>query len=174
MSAANSLEPPLDMLAAWHRLGEDRFETLWYLARRMPIVAVDMAAREAAYAVLFYFDTSIAVHHLDEEQDLFPALIESMAASDPVCLREMIVGITDEHRALESAWKRLRSAFAALAAGTPAAIEPEDVDALIAQCERMFQLEDNELLPMSDRLLGDEARERIGAAMRARHRDIEP
>jgi hemerythrin-like domain-containing protein len=170
MSAADSLEPPLDLLAAWHRLGEHQFEPLRHLARRLPTTAVDGAARKAARAVLSYFDQSIALHHPDEERDLFPALMEAMAGSDPVCLREMIAGLTQEHRALASTWRRVRPAFAALVAGTPAAVEAEDADALIVQCERIFRREDDELLPMAGRLLSDEARERVGAAMRARRR----
>jgi hemerythrin-like domain-containing protein len=171
VSAPDRLEPPLDMLAAWHRLGEDQFETLCRLAKRMPLTTVDVATCEAAYAVIFYFDKSVAVHHLDEELDLFPALIESMAGSDPVCLREMIDELTHEHRALALTWQRLRAAFAELAAGAPATIESADVEELIARCERLFRLADEELLPMADRLLSDDARDRIGATMRARHRD---
>lgn len=170
MSAADSLGSPLDMLAAWHRLGEEEFETLRRLARRVPIAVVDLGAREAAWAVTIYFDKSIAVHHVDEERDLFPELIESMAGSDPVCLREMMAALVEGHRALASAWRRLRPAFAALAGGTPAAIEAADVEALIEQCERLFRREDDELLPMADRLLDDAARARIAAAMQARHR----
>ena len=48
MSASDSLGSPLDMLAAWHRLGEEEFDTLRRLVRRQPIAVVDLAAREAA------------------------------------------------------------------------------------------------------------------------------
>ena len=44
------------------------------------------------------FDTSARHHHDDEERDLFPALIESMAGSDAVCLRELTAALTAEHR----------------------------------------------------------------------------
>ena len=170
MSASDSLGSPLDMLAAWHRLGEEAFETLRRLVRRQPMAVVDLAAREAAWAVTVYFDKSIAVHHADEERDLFPELIDAMAGSDPVCLREMMAGLVDEHRALAATWRRLRPAFAALAAGTPQALDAGEVDGLIAQCERLFRREDEELLPMADRLLDDAARARIFAKMDTRHR----
>jgi hypothetical protein len=42
-----------------------------------------------------YFDVAARQHHEDEEQDLYPALLESMAGSDAICLRQ--VGF---HRAL--------------------------------------------------------------------------
>lgn len=41
-----------------------------------------------------YFDTA-ARHHEDEEQDLFPALLESMAGSDAVCLRELTASLCE-------------------------------------------------------------------------------
>jgi len=170
MPASDRLDPPLDALAAWHRRGTRFFETMRRLARRAPSVVVDAAARGDADAVAAYFDRLIAVHCEDEERDLFPALIESMAGSDPVCLREMIEGLTDEHRALAAAWRRLRPDFAALAAGTPWALDAELVDAFIGRCERLFRREDEELLPMASRLLSDEARAAILAAMLARRR----
>ena len=68
----------------------------------------DRQAREAAAAVMRYFDTSARHHHADEETDLFPALIESMAGSDAVCLRELTAALTADHRALEQRWGRLR------------------------------------------------------------------
>ena len=172
MSDPGSLEPPLDVLAAWHRQGTALFETMRRLARRAPAAEIDAAARHQADMVVTYFDRSIAVHHEDEERDLFPALIESMAGSDPVCLREMIAGLTDEHRALAAGWRGLRPAFAALAAGTPAALDPELVDALIVQCEQLFRREDEEMLPMASRLLSDEARDEIFAGMLARRRRV--
>jgi len=170
MSAADRLEPPLDVLAAWHRQGQGVFEAMRRLAKGAPALSVDEAAQRHAQSVLSYFDRSISVHHEDEERDLFPALLESMAGSDPVCLREMIDGLTDEHRALAAAWRNLRPAFAGLAAGRPSTLALEHVDALVGQCERLFRREDEELLPMASRLLSDEARHEIFAAMLARRR----
>jgi hemerythrin-like domain-containing protein len=170
MSAADRLEPPLDALGAWHRQGTQHFETMRRLARRAPGSILDAAMRRQAEAVVSYFDRSVAVHHQDEERDLFPALIESMAGSDPVCLREMVAGLTDEHRAFAVAWRGLRADFAAIAAGTPWEPDPGLVDAFIGQCEGLFRRENEELLPMASRLLSDEARAEIIAAMLARRR----
>src|SRR6185503_2632875 len=114
MSDPDSLEPPLDELATWHRRGEDLFEPMRRLARRTSVAAVDAAARQQADAIVDWFDRCISVHYADEERDLFPALIESMAGSDAVCLREMIDGLRDDHEALAVAWRDLRPSFAAL------------------------------------------------------------
>ena len=171
MATANHLDPPLDVLAASPRRARQQFETMRQLASRSPQAAVDAVARQAARAVVSAIDEAILQHHEVGQGVLFPELIESMAGSDPVCLREMIAGLSEDHRALASAWRRLRPGFAALAEGRPASLGADDVAALIAQCERLFRREDDELLPMADRLLSDEARHRIAAALQARRRD---
>ena len=170
MPASDHLEPPLDVLAAWHRQGRGLFETMRRLAKGAPAMSVDAAAQRHAQSILAYFDRSIAVHYEDEERDLFPALVESMAGSDPVCLREMVDSLTNEHRALAAAWRDLRPAFAGLARGTPSTLALEHVEALIGLCERLCRREDEELLPMASRLLSDEARHQILDAMLARRR----
>ncbi len=170
MAAVDHLDPPLDMLAAWYRLVEQQFETMRQLASRQPVTTVGDAARQAGQAVISCLDESIALHHEVEQGVLFPELIESMAGSDPVCLREMIAGVTRDHRALASTWRRVRPGLGALAEGRPATLTPADVARLIEQCRCVFRREHDELLPMANRLLSDQARLRIADAMQARHR----
>ncbi|RDE50265.1 MAG: hypothetical protein DVS81_12415 [Candidatus Accumulibacter meliphilus] len=52
-----------------------------------------------------YFDSAARHHHADEEDDLFPALIESKAGSDAICLREVIDGLKADQRALKACWR---------------------------------------------------------------------
>jgi hemerythrin-like domain-containing protein len=158
---------PLAGLAAWHRLGETRLATLQGLSRRPAGVPVD---RAGAAAVLDYFDATDAVHHEDEERDLYPALIEAMAGSDAVCLREMTDGVTALHRRLESLWDALRPSVAALAAGHDADLDAAAAQSLADTCAELLRREDRELLPMAQRLLADDALADIGAAMDARRR----
>lgn len=77
-------------------------------------------AAEAADLIRF-FDYVIAQHHADEEEDLFPALIESMAGSDAVCLKEMTGALRSEHRLLEADWRELRAELARVAEAARAA-----------------------------------------------------
>lgn len=119
-SPATSTEAPLEMLAACHIRIERQCATLRRLAAHLAEHGADEQARGAAAGVLRYFDTAAPQHHADEEQDLFPALLESMAGSDPVCLKGMTQGLRDEHRELETAWARLRPRLQAIAAA-PAA-----------------------------------------------------
>jgi hemerythrin-like domain-containing protein len=119
-----------------------------------------------------YFDTAGRDHHADEEDDLFPALIESMAGSDAVCLREITEGLATEHREIESKWQCVRAALEKISAGESVSLAFSDVEALALAYERHIQREEGELLPMAARLLSDETLDVIGRAMR-RRRGIE-
>jgi len=139
---ASGFEAPLEMLSACHLRVERQCVTLRRLVAHLLGRDPDDEARAAVAAVLRYFDTAAKDHHADEETDLFPALIESMAGSDAVCIRELIDSLTLDHRALGSRFIRLY--------------------------ERHIAREEAELLPMVSRLLGADSLNEIGKSMRER------
>ena len=167
-SPAAGFEVPLEMLAACHLRVQSQCAALHRLVPHVREHGADGQAREAAAAVMRYFDTSARDHHADEEVDLFPALIESMAGSDAVCLRELTASLTTDHRELERRWRGLRGALVALATGGAATLEANDVQAFVDLYEQHVAREEAELLPMARRLLSDAELDRIGLAMRAR------
>jgi len=145
-------------------------------ARLRPLIphllahGADDAARTATIRLMRYFDTSALLHHADEEDDLFPALIESMSGSDAICLREIIAGLTADHRALEACWRHLRAILERIAAGECVPLLVDDVEALAVRYEQHIEREENELLPMAARLLSDAELAGVGRAMRARRK----
>ena len=161
-------EVPLEMLSACHHRIERQCATLRRLVAHLASHGADADARSAAQAVLRYFDTSALHHHADEEEDLFPALLESMAGSDPVCLRELTQALSTEHRELEARWRRLRLVLERVARGEAAELSAADVDAFVDRYTDHLEREERELLPMAERLLGDKDLERVGCAMRER------
>jgi len=161
-------EVPLEMLAACHGRIRNQCSTLLRLRSHVTSVGADAAARDAARGVIRYFDSAAHDHHEDEEQDLFPALLESMAGSDPVCLRELIESLKDDHRELERLWGAVRAWLAAVEAGEAAPQEGIRIDAFVDLYERHDVREEKELFPMAERLLGSEELERIGRSMRLR------
>ena len=161
-------EAPLEMLSACHDRMERQCATLRRLMLHLVEHGVDEAALTAAANVMRYFDTSAKQHHADEEEDLFPALIESMAGSDAVCLRELTERLKADHRALEIAWQRVRGVLERVARGESVRLESDDVEALVGQYERHIEREERELLPMAARLLSEDDLARIGRALRER------
>ena len=170
---AAGFEVPLEMLSACHDRIERQCATLRRLVPHLAAHGADVEARTAAAAVLRYFDTAAQQHHTDEEEDLFPALIESMAGSDAVCLRALTERLTADHRELDAHWQRVRIALVRVVAGDGGSLPASDVDALVVLYEKHIEREESELLPMAARLLSDSALERIGRTMRER-RGIEP
>ena len=66
-------DAPLAMLATCHERGERQCATLLRLVAHLREHGADAQAREAATAVMRYFDRASPDHHADEETDLFPA-----------------------------------------------------------------------------------------------------
>ena len=161
-------EVPLEMLSACHLRIAHQCSTLRRLVPHLVAHGADEQAGAAAASVIRYFETAARDHHADEEEDLFPALIESMAGSDPVCLRELTRGLAAEHRELEARWRPLRSVLDRVAANEDASLVASDVEAFVQLYERHIEREEIELLPMAARLLSDEELDRIGRAMRER------
>ena len=129
---------------------------------------VDDEARAVANKLIAFFDTAVMQHHADEEEHLFPALIESMAGSDAICLRQMVDGLTADHRTLEACWQHLRGVLERIAAGECVPLLADAVEVLAACHERHMEREERELLPMAARLLSDEDLARLEHAMRGR------
>lgn len=165
---AVGFEVPLEMLAACHLRVQDQCATLLRLVSHIAAHGSDRAAREAATAVMRYFDTSARHHHEDEERDLFPALLACVAGSEAVCLRDMTAALTAEHRELEARWKALRAVLAQVAAGQAAQLAQDVVGGFTRMYERHIAREETELLPMAQRLLSETELDRIGLAMRMR------
>lgn len=159
---------PLAMFAECHRRIEKQLRTMERLTLHLKEHGSDKAAAQAAQSVLRYFELAAPKHHADEERDLFPALLESMAGSDAVCLRQLIDGLETEHVELERKWHALRAVLQSVAAGQPAILNAEDVRDFETVYARHIAREEGEVLPMAERLLSDEAKAAIGEAMRAR------
>lgn len=173
-SPAVGFEVPLEMLAACHGRVQDQCGTLRRLVAHLASHGVDTAAREAAAAVMRYFDTAARLHHDDEEVDLFPALLESMAGSDAVCVRDLAESLTAEHRELDRCWRSLRQRLLRVADGESAELPMHEALTFIGLYERHMAREDDELLPMAQRLLSEPELERIGRSMRARRGVADP
>ncbi|MCA6215892.1 hemerythrin domain-containing protein [Ideonella sp. B7] len=166
--AAVGFETPLAMLAECHRRVEDQCATLQRLVPHLAAHGVDRAAAEAAAAVLRYFDLAGPKHHADEEEDLFPALFESVAGSDAVCLRELTEALKAQHREFEWRWAALRGPLAEIAAGRAAPLDAPAVAAFGTLYAEHIAREEGELLPLAQRLLADTVQADIGRAMRQR------
>ncbi|MGB6242604.1 MAG: hypothetical protein WBF69_08980 [Castellaniella sp.] len=102
-----------------------------------------------------WFDGPAPARRSMMQQVLFPALIEAMAGSDAVCLKGMTQGLSDLGQALDRRWRAIRHL------DDPAALRAwaDDYRTYLDQA-------DEELLPMSSRLLDDSALEQLRQALK--------
>ncbi len=166
-SPAHPAADPLAALAARHAETRRRCEALRRLAVEEEGGAASGADRtehaNQAAELLAYFDGPARHAREAQERDLFPALIESMAGSDAVCLRGMTEGLRGERARLDGLWRgRLRPVLARLAAGEAARLDPETTGAWAEDFQRHLEAADDELLAMAARLLTDEALAELG------------
>jgi hypothetical protein len=150
----DSFPPPSGLRAADHAMRE-RCERLRRLAADVLAQDPDAGIQRRAAALRVGIESTMFAHHQDEEALLFPALIEAVAGSDAVCLRELTELLTMEHRALERAWQPVQQALERIESGRPGDPEAEAfrifIDGYLGHADR----EQQELFPMAARLLTD-------------------
>ena len=76
-------------------------------------------------------------------------LLESMAGSDAVCLRELTDALTRQHRELDRHWRALRVALQRVATGESADLDGALVERLADAYAEHLKREERELLPMA-------------------------
>jgi hemerythrin-like domain-containing protein len=165
---AAGFEAPLEMLSACHGRVERQCQTLLRLVPHLAEKGPDQAAREAAQNVMRYFDTSARHHHADEEEDLFPALLDAAPQADLPPLRALLATLGTQHRELEQAWSELRWKLEGVWFGTMRELDAAEVRRMVERYRSHIAREEAELLPLAARILAATQLDGIGRAMRAR------
>lgn len=165
-SESVTFETPIAMLIACH----DRVRQYAALTEKLAIHlqknGADAAAVAGAQSILRYFDVAAPLHHQDEDDDLFPALLQK-ARPELACV---IQEVTAEHAELGALWQQVRVALLAVVAG--------DAKALTLSVAREFALrypahaarEELEIYPFAAILLSELDLAQMGKVMSARRR----
>ena len=114
------------------------------------------------------FDTSAKHHHADEEEDLFPVLLQAAPESGMASLRELIDALCAQHRELEQVWGQIRWKLEGIWLGIEPELGAEEVAHMADLYQRHIAREEEEMLPLAARLLGDAQLDIVGRAMRLR------
>ena len=155
-SPAVGLDQPLEILEACHERVKNHCQILQRLSAHLKVAGIDDQAILASKNLLRYFEIAAKNHHEDEENNLFPMLLESMAGSDAVCINEIINVLKEEHILLEKIWQSIKNPLKLIASGTVASIDETQILLLATTYEKHINLEENELFPMAKRLLNEE------------------
>jgi len=161
-----TIEDPIELLLACHDKVR-RFTRLTvslrdHLARTGTGDAVDAQAREAAQAIMRYFNLAAPLHHDDEELDLFPAL----QAIGPASLSADMAQLAAEHAELSALWQSLLPWLEATAVGHHH-VPPDTLETFVTSYGLHAQREEDLIYPSAIHLTTVQ-RKQISAAMVAR------
>lgn len=166
--AAPGFDEPLEMLAACHGRIEAQLVTLERLVPHLAANGCDAAARDAARAVMRYFDTAGANHHRDEDEDLFPLLRARAAGRGDAELPAILDVLQREHAGLEAAYAALRPRLLDIADARAAALEERQVGRLAQLYRAHVAREAESVLPFAAQVLTGSERATLSARMAAR------
>jgi hemerythrin-like domain-containing protein len=167
MKPAPSFDQPLEMLAACHEGIEAQLSTLERLGPHLEARGCDAQARSTAQAVLRYFDSGGALHHQDEDGDLFPLLRARAAAQGRDEIAAAVGELEREHETMEAQWRRLRERLVAIAQGE-ARLEADEVARFAWLYRRHLDRERAALMPFAREALDAQERAALGSRMAAR------
>lgn len=159
--AAPSFDHPLEMLRACHGKILRQCDTLQKLAAHLAKHGCDTQVQQAAQGILRYFETAGQFHHLDEEENLFPAL---RAAADV----PLLAGLLSEHVVMLASWHALQPVLQQLAAGRTVVLEADVMNKFINSYTSHIAIENGELLPLAEKLLNPQQLQEIGRKMAER------
>lgn len=134
-------------------------------------------ARIIAASALEFFREAIFEHHLDEERELFPAVLASAEkGAEAERVQALARRLTDEHRELEAAWKRLEPGLKRVAKGQSSELDVTDIEDLIRRYRAHAEFEEVEYLPLSQAILGRNASHlaALGLSLHMRHAPKRP
>ena len=160
---------PLALISGCHARTAEQCDALHGLVQHLARFGCDVQAQGLSRQILRHFDAAAMQNHAEEEEFLFPTLLESMAGSDAVCLREMTSSLTRQHRVLEDLWQGLRPQLRAVASAASAALSGADVAAFIRSNQGHIDSEASELLPMAARLFTDSELAYLHSALHPHH-----
>ena len=129
-------------------------------------------ARQIATDMLTFFRDAVFEHHIDEERELFPAVLASATQGDEHDLVQLMVDrLTKQHRELEGLWKRLEPGLRKVAKGQPSDVSVEKIEQLVTQYRVHAEFEEREFLPLSQAILGRNANHlsALGLSLHMRH-----
>lgn len=166
--AAPGFDDPIGLLKACHMRIEQRCALLLRIMEHMAKHGADEQVKQACNQVLHYFNNSGPLHHQDEEQDFFPALLRYAKRSQKKKLQALIEDLNADHEEMERAWHALRANLEGVIADTVPTLDPDLVDRFQTIYFAHIQREEAEAFAAAVDCLPPEELERIGRAMAAR------
>jgi pyridoxamine 5'-phosphate oxidase len=166
--AAPGFDQPVAVLKHCHDRIRKQLATLEKLLAHLPTHGADEQARQAAQAVLKYFDKAAPLHHDDEEQDLIPMLRAVAQGDDAATLQALAPVILQDHKDMDAMWQDLHEQLCLVADGSAATLSASLVQRFCERYRGHMEREESTMAPMALRLFSAEQMARLGQAMQQR------
>ena len=166
--SAPGFDQPIAVLKHCHDRIRKQLATLAKLPAHLAAHGADEQARQAAAAVIKYFDQAAPLHHEDEEHDLVPMLQASAQGADAAVLAELVPRILNEHQQMDGLWQGLHEELKLIAGGAGASLSEANMRRFGEVYTRHMELEESQIAPMAKRLFSAEQMARLGQAMQQR------
>lgn len=165
---APGFDQPIAVLKHCHDRIRKQLTTLERLLSHLPQYGADEAARQAAAAVLKYFEKAAHLHHDDEEQDLIPMLRAVAQGEDAATLQALAPVILQDHKDMDALWQDLHEQLSAIADGSARTLSTSAVQRFSQRYSAHMEREESTMAPMALRLFSPEQMTQLGTAMQRR------
>lgn len=137
------------------------------------LVTAAAKARAMATDLLKMFHEGLAVHHAEEESELFPAVLDAAQPGPELDeVRAMVAQLVGEHRDMEARWARLQPAIEAVSRGEVPALDAPLIEDLVQHFFAHAHFEEEHFLPIAQNILGrqSEVMASLGRTLHERRR----
>jgi pyridoxamine 5'-phosphate oxidase len=166
--SAPGFDQPIAVLKHCHDRIRKQLATLDKLLPHLAAHGADKQAREAAAAVIKYFDKAAHLHHEDEERDLLPMLEQTATGDDAALLARLTPQILAEHDQMDALWQQLHEELKAVADGSAAQLSEAAVRRFADMYARHMEVEEGNIAPMAKRIFSAAQMAQLGTAMQQR------
>ena len=166
--AAPGFDQPIAVLKHCHDRIRKQLATMQKMPAHLERHGADDEARQAAEAVLRYFDKAAHLHHADEEENLVPMLQSVAQGEDAATLAELVPAILREHDEMDAMWQDLHEELSAIATGSSATLTVSKVQRFAERYTEHMEREEARIAPMAKRLFSAAQMAQLGAAMQVR------
>ncbi|ALK99008.1 pyridoxamine 5'-phosphate oxidase [Massilia sp. WF1] len=165
---APDFDQPVAVLKHCHGRIRKQLATLEKLLAHLPRHGADEQARQAAGAVLKYFEKAAHLHHEDEEQNLIPMLRAVAQGEDAATLQALAPVILQDHKDMDAMWQDLHEQLSMIADGSGTQLSSGTVQRFSQRYLGHMEREESTLAPMALRLFGPQQMAQLAQAMQQR------